>query len=170
MGKILGIIENVQTKPPGSWTQKSCDLIFTYQRLLCVKVGGSSFIAAMIGSGLSGPSGAIAFGMDSINEQEHNREKHSGSELDTLLSQDESNYMIWYRDVVSGSFKTGFLATLGMMDPFEIKTAEGKKYFYNIYNAQKDNAKALIEAIMPNIKIYLLRTPRYPASMKQAAR
>jgi len=57
-----------------------------------------------------------------------------------------------------------------MMDPFEIKTAEGKKYFYNIYNAQKDNAKALIEAIMPNIKIYLLRTPRYPASMKQAAR
>lgn len=150
--KVLGIIENVQTKPPGSWTQKSCDLIFTDQRLLCVKVGGSSFVAAMIGSGLSGPSGAIAFSMDSHNEQEYNRMKNESSDLDTLLAQDEANYMIWNSDVVSGSLKTGFLATLGMMAPFEIKTADGKKYFYNIYNNQKDYAKALIEATMPNIK------------------
>ena len=152
MEKIMGIIENVQTKPPGSWTQKSCDLIFTDQRLLCVKVGGSSFVAAMVGSGLSGPSGAIAFSMDSHNEQEHNRRKNEGSELDTLLAQDEANYMIWNGDVVSGSFKTGFLSTLGMIAPFEIKTADGKKYFYNIYNNQKDYAKALIEATMSNIK------------------
>lgn len=151
--KILGAIENVQTKPPGSWTQKSCDLIFTDRRLLCVKVGGSSFIAAMMGSSIAGPSGAIAFSMDSHNEQEYNREKMRDSGLDELLAGDEENYMIMYRDVVSGSFKTGFLATFGMMAPLEIKTADGKKYFYNIYNNQKDYAKALIEATMPEIKV-----------------
>ena len=150
--KILGIIENVQTKPPGSWTQKSCDLIFTDQRLLCVKVGGSSFVAAMIGSGLSGPSGAIAFSMDSHNEQEHNREKKKGFDLNQLLASNEQNYMVWYSNVESGSFKTGFLATLGMMAPLEIKTIDGDKYFYNIYNQQKEYAKALIEATMPHVK------------------
>jgi len=149
---ILGVVENVQTKPPGSWTQKSCDLIFTDQRLICVKVGGSSFVAAALGSGIAGPSGAIAFSMDSHNEQEYNREKRKDKALAELLDQDENNYMIWYRDVVSGSFKTGFWSTLGVMAPLEIKTRDGKKYFYNIYNNQKEYAKSLIEATMPNIK------------------
>ncbi|MCJ7732236.1 hypothetical protein MUP51_07960 [Candidatus Bathyarchaeota archaeon] len=150
--KVLGIIENVQSKPPGSWTQKSCDLIFTEERLLCVKVGGSSFVAAMVGSGLSGPSGAIAFSMDSYNEQEYNRDKRTDFDLNDLLAQDEGNYMIWYGSVESGSFKTGFFSTLGMMAPLEIKTVDGDKYFYNIYNNQKEYAKALIEASMPVIK------------------
>ena len=55
--KIIGIIENVQTKPSDSWIQKSSDLIFTNERLLCVKVGGSSLVAGMLGSGLAGSSG-----------------------------------------------------------------------------------------------------------------
>ncbi len=152
MERILGVIENVQTKPPGAWTQKSCDLIFTDQRILCIKVGGSSLVAGMLGSSLGGPSGAIAFSMDSHNEQEHNRGKMKENGLDELLAREEENYAIGYKNVSSGSFKTGFFATLGMMAPFEIKTTEGRKYFYNIYNNQKDYAKALIEATMPNIK------------------
>jgi len=152
MEKILGIIENVQTKPPGTWTQKSCDLIFTDQRLICVKVGGSSLIASMLGSGISGPSGAIAFSMDNQNLQEHNREKMKDFDLNQLLTTDEDNYMIWYSNIESGSFKTGFFYTLGMLAPLEIKTIDGDKYFYNIYNNQKDYAKALIEATMPTIK------------------
>ncbi len=151
--KVVGVIENVQTKPPGSWTQKSCDLIFTEQRFLCVKVGGSSLVAAMLGSGLSGPSGAIAFSLDSHNEQEYNRDKRRGNSLNDLLSSDADNYMIWYSDVASGSFKTGFFSTLGVMAPLEIKTSDGERYFYNIYNNQKDYAKVLIEATMSNIKV-----------------
>lgn len=150
--KILGIIQDVQTKPPGSWIQKSCDLIFTDERLLCVKVGGSSFVAARTGSSLAGPSGAIAFSMDSQNEQEDNRDKMKDFNLNQLLAQDEHNYMVWYSNIESGSFKTGFLSTLGMMAPFTIKTIDGDKYFYNIYNNQKDYAKSLIEATMPNVK------------------
>ena len=152
MEKILGIIENVQTKPSGSWTQKSCDLIFTDQRLICVKVGGSSLIASMLGSGISGPSGAIAFSMDNQNLQEHNREKMKDFDLNQLLTTDEDNYMIWYSNIESGSFKTGFFSTLGMLAPLEIKTIDSDKYFYNIYNNQKDYAKALIEATMPMVK------------------
>lgn len=152
MEKIIGVIENVQTKPPGSWTQKSCDLISAEERLLCVKVGGSSLVAGMLGSGISGPSGAIAFSMDNQNLQEHNREKRKGFGLNDLLAQDDDNYMIWYSNVESGSFKTGFFSTFGMLAPFEIKTVDGDKYFYNIYNNQKEYAKALIEATMPNIK------------------
>jgi len=152
MEKILGIIENAQTKPPGSWTQKSCDLIFTDQRLICVKIGASSLIATMLGSGISGPSGAIAFSMDNQNLQEHNREKMKDFDLNQLLTTDEDNYMIWYSNIESGSFKTGFFSTLGMLAPLEIKTIDGDKYFYNIYNNQKDYAKALIEATMPTIK------------------
>jgi len=151
--RVLGVVENVQTKPPGSWTQKSCDLIFAEERLLCVKVGGSSFVASMLGSGLSGPSGAVAFSMDSHNEQEYNREKQKGLDLNDLLAQDEDNYMIWYSNVESGSFKTGFFSTLGMMAPLEIRTVESEKYFYNIYNNQKEYAKALIMATMPVIKV-----------------
>ena len=150
--KILGVIENVQTKPPGAWTQKSCDLIFTDQRMLCVKVGGSSLVAGMIGSSIGGPSGAIAFSMDNHNEQEHNRERMKDNSLDELLAKEEENYAVWYRSVSSGSFKTGFFSTLGMLAPFEIKTLDGKKYFYNVYKDQKDYARALIEATMPNIK------------------
>ena len=152
MEKILGIIETAQTKPPGTWTQKSCDLIFTDQRLLCVKIGASSLIASMLGSGISGPSGAIAFSMDNQNLQEHNREKMKDYDLNQLLTTDEDNYMIWYSNIESGSFKTGFFSTLGMLAPLEIKTIDGDKYFYNIYNNQKDYAKALIEATMPTIK------------------
>jgi len=152
MEKILGIIENAQTKPPGSWTQKSCDLIFTDQRLICVKIGASSLIATMLGSGISGPSGAIAFSMDNQNLQEHNREKMKDFDLNQLLTTDEDNYMIWYSNIESGSFKTGFFSTLGMLAPLEIKTIDSDKYFYNIYNNQKDYAKALIEATMPMVK------------------
>jgi hypothetical protein len=152
MEKILGVIENVQTKPPRSWTQKSCDLIFTNERLLCVKIGASSLIATMLGTGISGPSGAIAFSIDNQTEQEHNREKMKDLDLNQLLATDEENYMIWYSNVESGSFKTGFFSTLGMLAPLEIKTIDGDKYFYNIYNQQKDYAKALIEATMPAIK------------------
>ena len=152
MEKILGIIQNAQTKPPGNWTQKSCDLIFTDQRLLCVKVGASSLIAGILGSGISGPSGAIAFSIDNQNLQEHNREKMKDFDLNQLLATDENNYMIWYSNIESGSFKTGFFSTLGMLAPLEIKTIDGDKYFYNIYNNQKDIAKALIEATMPTIK------------------
>ena len=152
MEKILGVIENVQTKPPGNWTQKSCDQIFAEERLLCVKVGGSSFVAAMVGGGLSGPSGAIAFSMDSQKEQEYIRDKMKDFDLNDLLAQDKDSYMIWYGNVESGSFKTGFFSTLGMMAPLEIKTVDGDKYFYNIYNNQKEYAKALIEATMPVIK------------------
>ena len=130
--KILGVIENVQTKPPAAWTQKSCDLIFTDQRMLCVKVGGSSLVAGMLGSSIGGPSGAIAFSMDNHNEQDQNREKMKDNSLDELLMRDEENYMVWYCNVDSGSFKTGFLATLGMMAPLKIKTCYGEKYFYNI--------------------------------------
>jgi hypothetical protein len=116
-------------------------------------VGGSSLIAGMLGSGISGPSGAIAFSMDNQNLQEHNREKMKDLDLNDLLTQDEDNYMIWYSNVESGSFKTGFFSTLGMMAPLEIKTVDdGDKYFYNIYNNQKEYAKALIEATMPVIK------------------
>ena len=149
--KIIGIIENVQTKPPESWTQKSCDLIFTDERLLCVKVGGSSLVAGMMGSGLAGPSGSIAFSIDNHNEQESNRDKMKDFDLNQLLAQDEQNYMIWYSNVVSGSFKTGFLSTLGMMAPLTLKT-DDEKYFYNIYNDQKDYAKSLIEATIPVVK------------------
>lgn len=152
MEKLIGVLENVQTKPPGSWTQKSCDLIFTDERLLCVKVGGSSLIAGMLGSAISGPSGAIAFSMDNNTQQEINRKKMKDFDLNQLLATDEQNYMIWYSNIESGSFKTGFLATLGMMAPFKIKTIDGEKYFYNIYNNQKDYAKSLIEATMPRIK------------------
>lgn len=152
MEKILGIIENAQTKPPGTWTQKSCDLIFTDQRLLCVKVGASSLIATMLGSRISGPSGAIAFSMDNQNQQKHNREQMKDLDLNQLLATDEDNYMIWYSNIESGSFKTGFFSTLGMLAPLEIKTIDGDKYFYNIYNNQKEYAKALIEATMPTVK------------------
>lgn len=106
----------------------------------------------MLGSGISGPSGAIAFSMDNQNLQEHNREKMKDHDLNQLLTTDEDNYMIWYSNVESGSFKTGFFSTLGMLAPLEIKTIDGDKYFYNIYNNQKDYAKALIEATMPTIK------------------
>ena len=132
-------------------TQKSCDQIFTDERLLCVKVGGSSLVAGMLGSGIAGPSGAIAFSMDNQNEQEHNRDKRKGFDLTQLLAEDEQNYMIWYCNVVSGSFKTGFFSTLGMMAPLTIKT-DDEKYFFNIYNDQKDYAKVLIESVMPQVK------------------
>ena len=150
--KIIGVIENVQTKPPGSWTQKSCDLIFTDERLLCAKVGGSSLVAAMMGGGIGGPSGAIAFSIDSHTEQESNREKAKGVDLNQLLAQDEQNYMIWYGNIESGSFKTGFLSTLGMMAPLTLRTADGNEYFYNIYNDQKEYAKTLIEATISCVK------------------
>jgi len=152
MEKILGIIQNAQTKPPGTWTQKSCDLIFTDQRLLCVKVGASSLIAGILGSGISGPSGAIAFSIDNQNQQEHNRKEMKDLDLNQLLATDEDNYMIWYSNIESGSFKIGFFSTLGMLAPLEIKTIDGEKYFYNIYNNQKDYAKVLIEATMPTVK------------------
>ncbi len=108
-------------------------------------------MAGMLGSGLAGPSGAIGFSMDNHNEQESNRDKMKGFDLNQLLTQDEQNYMIWYCNVVSGSFKTGFLSTLGMMAPLTIKT-DDEKYFYNIYNDQKDYAKSLIEAALPILK------------------
>lgn len=152
MEKVVGVIKDVQTKPPGSWTQKSCDLIFTDERLLCVKVGGSSLVAGMLGNALSGPSGAIAFSMDNNTQQEINREKRKDFDLNQLLTLDEHNYMVWYSNIESGSFKTGFLSTLGIMAPLRIKTIDGKKYHYNIYVNQKDYAKALIEATTPNIK------------------
>ena len=75
--------------------------------------------------------------MDNRNEQKHNRDKMKESDLNQLLAQDEQNYMIWYCNVVSGSFKTEFFFTLGMMAPLTIKT-DDEKYFYNIYNDQKD--------------------------------
>ncbi len=152
MEKILGTIQNVQTKPPGNWTQKSCDLIFTDERLLCVKVGASSLIATMLGGGIAGPSGAIAFSIDNQTQQDINREKQKNHDLNQLLASDEQNYMIWYSNVESGSFKTDFFSTLGIMAPLEIKTIDGDKYFYNIYNQQKEYAKALIDATMPVVK------------------
>lgn len=150
--KIVGVIEDVQTKPPGSWTQKSCDLIFTDRRMLCVKVGASSFVAGVAGAGLAGPSGAMVFTFDSQHEQEENRENSKDKTLDELLAMDKSNYSIDYTDIREGTFKTGFLSTLGMMAPLNMKTEGGAKYFYNIYNNQKEYAKSLIEATMPNVK------------------
>jgi hypothetical protein len=150
--RILGVIENVQTKPPGEWTQKSCDLIFTDRRLLCVKVGGSSMVAGMLGAGIVGPAGAMAFASDNATEQDINRSRKQGFTLDRLLASDQGNYAIWYSEVTGGSFKTGFLATLGIMAPLNIKT-EDRKYFYNVYNQWKDYAKALIAETMPNVKV-----------------
>lgn len=149
---IIGVIENVQTKPPGEWTQKSCDLIFTDQRLLCVKVGGSSLVAGMMGAGIAGPAGAIAFSGDNATEQGINRSRRQGLNLDQLLASDPGNYAVWYSEVTKGSFKTGFLATLGMMAPLTIHTGD-EKYFYNVYNQWKDYAKALIAETMPNVKV-----------------
>jgi hypothetical protein len=150
--RILGVVENVQTKPPGEWTQKSCDLIFTDSRLLCVKVGGSSLVAGMLGAGIAGPAGAMAFSSDSATEQDSNRDRKLGLSLDQLLASDPGNYAIWYSEVNGGSFKTGFLATLGIMAPLSIQTAD-RKYFYNVYNQWKDYAKTLIAENMPNVKV-----------------
>ena len=149
---VIGVLENVQTKPPGSLTVKSCDLIFTDRRMLCLKVGGSSLVAGMLGSAIGGASGAIAFGRDSLAAQESSRKAMGGRSLDDIIRTDEDNYAIEHSAVEKGSFKTGFLSSLGLMSPLTIH-AGGRRYFYNVYNRSKEQAKALIRATMPNVKV-----------------
>lgn len=149
---VIGVLENVQTKPPGSLTVKSCDLVFTDSRMLCLKVGGSSLVAGMLGSAVGGASGAIAFGLDSLAAQESSRKAMGGRSLDDILRTDEDNYAIEHSAVEKGSFKSGFLSSLGLMCPFTIH-AGGRRYFYNVYNRSKEQAKALIRATMPNVKV-----------------
>ena len=149
---VIGVLENVQTKPPGSLTVKSCDLVFTDRRILCLKVGGSSLVAGMLGSAVGGAGGAIAFGRDNLAAQESSRKAMGGRGLDDIIRTDEDNYAIEYSAVEKGSFKTGFLSSLGLMSPLTIH-AGGKRYFYNVYNRSKEQAKALIRSTIPNVKI-----------------
>lgn len=67
--------------------------------------------------------------------------------------------------------ETGFLATLGMMAPFQIKTMEGEKYFYNIYNQQKEY-KSLDRGnhALDQDELIFREPLLYPASIIQAAR
>ncbi|MCW3988864.1 MAG: hypothetical protein NWE88_02175 [Candidatus Bathyarchaeota archaeon] len=149
---VIGVLENVQTKPPGSLTVKSCDLVFTDRRMLCLKVGGSSLVAGMLGSAVGGAGGAIAFGRDNLAAQESSRKAMDGRGLDDILRTDEENYAIEHSVVEKGSFKTGFLSSMGLMSPFTIH-AGGRRYFYNVYNRSKEQVKALIRATMPNVKV-----------------
>ena len=91
---VIGVLENVQTKPPGSLTVKSCDLVFTDRRMLCLKVGGFTLVAGMLGSAVGGAGGAIAFGRDSLAAQDSSRKAMGGRSLDDILLTDEDNYVI----------------------------------------------------------------------------
>ncbi|RLI40105.1 hypothetical protein DRO64_09550, partial [Candidatus Bathyarchaeota archaeon] len=71
---VIGVIEDVLTKPPGCRLVKSCDLIFTNKRLICVKIGESSLVKTLYGL-TSGASGAYVFFRLSASEQEEFRKK-----------------------------------------------------------------------------------------------
>ena len=149
---VIGVIEDVLTKPPGCRLVKSCDLIFTNKRLICVKIGESSLVKTLYGL-TSGASGAYVFFRLSASEQEEFRKKIYGLELDRILKLDESNYAILYEDIRGGVFKTGFLSTLGFMAPLVIYTWDGRKFTYSIYLAFKEKAKTLIKSLLPQIQI-----------------
>lgn len=141
--QIIGIIKNVQAKGHTSITMKTCDLIITDKRLICVVLGGSTWVSGMVGQAVAGASTAIAYATATQLLVDDKRLKNKGKELDKI-SDEGDNYQILWKDVTKTKYKTGFLSTLGMWAPLTIYA--DKRYFFNIPNNAKHIAKEILEA------------------------
>ncbi len=148
MEKIILICNNVQAKSASSLTIKTCDLILTSERIICVALGASTLISGMLGGAIAGPSGAIAFSLDIINATNKESQKNSSKKIDQLLK-NKDNYYVSYTDINKdkSTFKTGFFSTLGMWAPLTIYDNTDKRFFFNIPNKQAKEVKKTLASI-----------------------
>lgn len=154
MESIILISNNVQAKGKTSITIKTCDLIITSERIICVPVGGSTMIAGMIGNAIAGPSGAIAFALDAKNTADKKSNQNAMKKVNELLKDPEA-YSISLSEINpdKSTFKTGFFSTLGMWAPLTVYDNSGTKFFFNVPNGQKGDVKEALEKATNNIKL-----------------
>lgn len=142
--KIIGIIKNVQAKGNTSLTMKTCDIVITDKRLVCVVLGGSTWVSGMIGQAVAGASTAIAYATATQLLVDDKRFKNKGKELDNIVTEGD-NYQILWKDVTKLKYKTVFFSTLGMWAPLTIYA--DKRYFFNIPNKEKHLVKEMLEIV-----------------------
>lgn len=140
--QTIGIIENVQAKGKSTLTKKTCSLLITSKRIICIPLSGSTFVAGMIGHTIAGPSGAIAFSQEKINQANQKLKEISSSDLDEILLKETDSFEIKKEEIQKGIMKTGFFSTLGIWIPLTIYT--DKRFYFDIPIGEKENAKSLI--------------------------
>ena len=151
----MSIIKGVQAKPKEGITKKTCDIYITNERIICVVLGQSTFINAMIGNAVAGAMGMVAFSLDANAAADSKRTKNQGKALDEMIQKNPGSYDIKFDQVdeAKSNFKTGFFSTLGIWAPLTVKTYAGKRFFFDIPNKEKDKVKNIIQSATNKIKV-----------------
>ena len=154
MEEILLVINNVQAKSMSSIIIKTCDLIFTSDRIICIPVGSSTLVSSMMGGAIAGSSGSIAFGQATINSTIKQSKHNSSKSINDLLKIKDS-YFIYFNDLNSNKsiFKTGFFSTLGLWAPLTIYNNSNKRFFFNIPYKSAKKVKTILSSITTTINL-----------------
>jgi len=152
--RIIGIIENVQAKPPGALMKKTCDLVFADTGIACIFLGTSTTVSAMLGNAAGGTGGAIAFYASTQPAIDEKRKKGAGKSIGKLLAQDKENFFIKYSDIEKEKsiYKTGFFDTLFIAAQLVVH-AKGKKYVFDTPCSTKNISKQIILRATGNIRV-----------------
>ena len=155
MEKIIGIIKNVQVKPPNCRIKKNADLIITNKRICCIVLGPSTFISGMIGEVVAGVPGLIAFGEDANRQSDKTRKENIGKELDTVINSTPDSFYINFSEIKPGTatYKTGFFSTLGMFAQLRLKTLDNETYVFDTPNNTKQISKSILSEATDTIII-----------------
>lgn len=141
------MIKNVQAKGKTSITKKTCDLYITDKRVVCIVLGGSVFVSAMIGQAVMGVSGAFALGGDAQRSVDAKRLKSVGKDIDEMIEKNPDSYALEFEKMEKATFNTSFFATLGMFAQLIVKYADGKTYYFDTPNSTKDVSKQILSRV-----------------------
>lgn len=150
--QIILVIENVQSKPKNNYTVKNCDLLITNKRIISIVTGMSSVTSSMLGNVIAGSFGSVWAAAKSNEYSAQTRQSMSSESIDKIMAFDPDCLCLMNEEIKEGYFKTGFLISLGLWSPFQIKT-ETDKYFFNVPYKKRKNLAAAIREIDVNIKI-----------------
>jgi hypothetical protein len=145
--ELLGVIKNVQAKGKTSMIKKTCDLYITDKRVVCIVLGSSVFVSAMVGQAVMGVSGAFALGGDAQRGADSKRLKSVGKDMDEMIEKNPDSYSLEYDKFEKATFNTSFFATLGMFAQLIVKYADGKTYYYDTPNSTKDVSKQILSRV-----------------------
>lgn len=151
--KIVGRVQNAQVKPPGEFTKKTCDLLITNRRIVCIVLGGSVFTNAMVGQAIAGVPGAIAFGDAAQKGADKKRGENSQKDIDLAIAKNPGSFDIKYESIEKGEYNTSFFATLGMFAQIIIKNIHGETIYLDTPDSTKNNTKLILAEATDKIVI-----------------
>lgn len=100
-----------------------------------------------MGQAIGGNTGAMAWGNDTLKKIESERDENS---IETMLSENSENYSILLKNILpqKSSFKTRWWNTLWLWAPLNIKTNDGKKYFFNVPYALRNKTQKILKSVV----------------------